>query len=202
MINLEFIDDYLQEFIEVINRIEREKINTLVNVIAECRTNKGRIFFIGVGGSAANCSHAVNDFRKIAGIESYAVTDNIAELTARTNDDGWNSVFASWLQISQLNSKDIVFILSVGGGDLEKNVSVNLIEATKLAKSVKAKILGIVGDENGYTAKNGDCVVVVPVVNPNNVTPHAESMQAVVWHLIVSHPRIKIFQTKWESIEK
>ena len=199
---MEFINKHLEEFIEVIREIDRKQISNIIDVLKECRANKGRVFFIGVGGSAANCSHAVNDFRKIAGIESYSGTDNVAELTARTNDDGWNSVFASWLNISQLNSSDIVFILSVGGGDLEKNVSVNLIEAIKLAKTVNAKVLGIVGNENGYTAKNGDHVLLVPVINSDHVTPHSESMQAVIWHLIVSHPKLKLFQTKWESIEK
>jgi D-sedoheptulose 7-phosphate isomerase len=155
---------------------------------------------LGVGGSAANASHAVNDFRKIAGIETYAPTDNVSELTARTNDEGWASVFVEWLRTSKLNSKDCLFILSVGGGNIEKNVSPNLVAALQLAKQVGARIIGIVGKDGGYTAKVADACVIVPTVNPNNVTPHSEAFQAVVWHLFVSHPDLKVNQTKWESV--
>jgi D-sedoheptulose 7-phosphate isomerase len=162
----------------------------------------GRVFFLGVGGSAGNSSHAVNDFRKIVGIESYAPTDNVSELTARTNDEGWASVFVEWLKISKLASKDALFILSVGGGNLEKNISPNLVEALKLAKSIGAKVTGIVGRDGGYTAQVADACVIVPTVNPENITPHSEAFQAVVWHLLVSHPKLKANQTKWESAVK
>jgi D-sedoheptulose 7-phosphate isomerase len=155
---------------------------------------------LGVGGSAANASHAVNDFRKITGIETYAPTDNVSELTARTNDEGWASVFVEWLRTSKLNSKDCLFILSVGGGNIEKNVSPNLVAALQLAKQVGAHVIGIVGKDGGYTAKVADACVIVPTVNPNNVTPHSEAFQAVIWHLFVSHPDLKVNQTKWESV--
>ena len=160
----------------------------------------GRLFILGVGGSAANASHAVNDFRKIAGIEVYAPTDNVSELTARTNDDGWPSVFVEYLRVSKLNSKDCLFILSVGGGNLEKNVSPNLVAAMQLAQQVGAHIIGIVGKDGGYTSKVANAVVIVPTVNANNITPHSEAFQAVVWHLFVAHPDLKINQTKWESV--
>ena len=159
-------------------------------------------FFLGVGGSAGNASHAVNDFRKIVGVESYAPTDNVSELTARTNDEGWDTIFSEWLKISKLNSKDAVFILSVGGGNIEKNVSPNLVKALIFAKEVNAKILGIVGRDGGYTAKVADAAVVIPVVNQDAITPHSEAFQAVVWHLLVSHPKLKIKETKWESVVK
>jgi D-sedoheptulose 7-phosphate isomerase len=161
----------------------------------------GRIFFLGVGGSAANASHAVNDFRKIAGFEAYAPTDNVSELTARTNDDGWKSVFEGWLKVSRLNSKDVLFIFSVGGGDLERNVSPNLVLALQYAKSVGAKIVGVVGRDGGYTSKVADACVIIPTVNPTHITPHTEAFHAVVWHLIVSHPDLKANQTKWESMK-
>ena len=160
---------------------------------------QGRLFLLGVGGSAANASHATNDFRKIAGIECYAPTDNVSELTARTNDEGWATVFTAWLQVSHLSERDALFILSVGGGSLEKNISPNLVEAVKLAKSRGTPVLGIVGRDGGYTAQVGDAVVVVPTVDPERITPHAEAFQAVVWHLLVSHPKISQSQTKWES---
>jgi D-sedoheptulose 7-phosphate isomerase len=165
--------------------------------LKKVKEEKGRVFFLGVGGSAANASHAVNDFRKLAGIESYAPTDNVAELTARTNDEGWPTVFSAWLKVSNLNSKDCLFVLSVGGGDKERGVSVNLCEAIDLGKSVGAKILGIVGRDGGYTAKNADACLVVPTVNPLTVTPHSESFQVVIWHLMVSHPELKSNETKW-----
>jgi D-sedoheptulose 7-phosphate isomerase len=163
------------------------------------RERGGRLFILGVGGSAANASHAVNDFRKIAGLECYAPTDNVSELTARTNDEGWNTVFAEWLKGSRLNGKDALLILSVGGGDVEKNVSPNLVTALQLAKERGASVLGIVGRDGGYTAKVADVAIIIPTVNPNNTTPHSEAFQAVVWHLFVSHPKLKVAQTKWES---
>jgi D-sedoheptulose 7-phosphate isomerase len=171
----------------------------MVELLANLKKEGGRLFFLGVGGSAGNCSHAVNDFRKIVGIEAYAPTDNVSELTARTNDEGWSSVFFQWLKVSKLNHKDAIFIFSVGGGNLEKNISPNLVEAVKLAKSIGAKVLGIVGRDGGYTAQSADACVVIPTVNPENVTPHSEAFQGIVWHLLVSHPDLKMNQTKWES---
>jgi D-sedoheptulose 7-phosphate isomerase len=170
-----------------------------VELLASVRERGGRLFILGVGGSAANASHAVNDFRKIAGLECYAPTDNVSELTARTNDEGWNTVFAEWLKGSRLNGKDALLILSVGGGDVEKNVSPNLVTALQLAKERGASVLGIVGRDGGYTAKVADVAIIIPTVNPNNTTPHSEAFQAVVWHLFVSHPKLKVAQTKWES---
>jgi D-sedoheptulose 7-phosphate isomerase len=164
------------------------------------RERGGRLFILGVGGSAANASHAVNDFRKIAGLEAYAPTDNVSELTARTNDEGWPSVFVEWLRGSRLNGKDCVFVLSVGGGNFERNVSPNLVSALQLAKEVGARVIGIVGKDGGYTAKVADACVIVPTVNSNNVTPHSEAFQAVIWHLFASHPDLKLNQTKWESV--
>lgn len=189
----------MDETIEVVRKIDSETLEKIVDMLLEVKTNKGRIFFIGVGGSAGNASHAVNDFRKIAKIESYAPTDNVSELTARTNDEGWHTVFEEWLKTSNLNSKDLIFVLSVGGGDEEKNISPNIVKALQFAKSIGAKITGVVGRDGGYTSKVADVCVIVPTVNPATVTPHSESMQAVVWHLLVSHPRIKVDETKWES---
>src|SRR5688500_16374430 len=172
----------------------------MVAKLAEARQKSGRIFFLGVGGSAANASHAVNDFRKIAGFEAYAPTDNVSELTARVNDESWETVFVNWLRGSRLNPKDMIFVLSVGGGDLEKNVSPNLVRAVQYAKSIGATVGGIVGRTGGYTAQVADACVIVPTVNANNVTPHAEAFQGVVWHLLVSHPKLKAAQTMWESV--
>ncbi len=169
-------------------------------LLARVKTDGGRVFFLGVGGSAANCSHAVNDFRKLAGIECYAPTDNVSELTARTNDEGWASVFAEWLKVSRLREQDALFVLSVGGGDLERNISPNLVGALQLARQVGAKVTGIVGRDGGYTARSADVCVVVPTVNPETVTPHVEAFQAVIWHLLVSHPLLKANPTKWESV--
>jgi D-sedoheptulose 7-phosphate isomerase len=171
----------------------------MVERLAQLRDRGGRLFFLGVGGSAANASHAVNDFRKIAGIEAYAPTDNVSELTARTNDEGWASVFVEWLRGSHLRPEDGLMVLSVGGGNLEKNVSPNLVLALQYAKSVGSSVLGIVGRDGGYTAKVADACCIVPTANPQNVTPHSEAFQAVIWHLLVSHPKLKIQQTKWES---
>jgi D-sedoheptulose 7-phosphate isomerase len=169
----------------------------MIDILFEVRSNSGRLFIIGVGGSAANASHAVNDFRKLANIESYAPTDNVSELTARTNDEGWSTVFKAWLTTSNLGEKDCLLILSVGGGTREKAISVNLCEAVDLAKSVSAKVLGIVGRNDGHTAQNANAVVVIPTVNPESVTPHSESFQEVIWHLMVSHPKLKMHQTTW-----
>jgi D-sedoheptulose 7-phosphate isomerase len=190
---------HLDEAAEIIRRIDVDRIERLAQSLAEVRSAGGRVFFLGVGGSAGNCSHAVNDFRKIVGIESYAPTDNVSELTARTNDEGWDTVFSEWLKVSRLSTRDAVFVMSVGGGNLEKNISPNLVSALKHAKSVGARILGIVGRDGGYTATVADAAVIVPTVNPDTVTPHTEAFQAVVWHLLVSHPALKAHQTKWES---
>ena len=191
---------HLKETAEIVAKINPADCEKCVAELRAVREHGGRLFMLGVGGSAANASHAVNDFRKIAGIETYAPTDNVSELTARTNDEGWASVFVEWLRTSKLNSKDCLFILSVGGGNVEKNVSPNLVAALQLAKQVGAHIIGIVGKDGGYTAKVADACVIVPTVNPNNVTPHSEAFQAVVWHLFVSHPDLKVNQTKWESV--
>jgi D-sedoheptulose 7-phosphate isomerase len=168
-------------------------------MLSELREREGRLFFLGVGGSAGNCSHAVNDFRKIVGIESYAPTDNVSELTARTNDEGWASVFVEWLKVSKLRASDMLFIFSVGGGDMEKNISPNLVQALKYAKEIGSKIVGVVGRDGGYTARVADACVVIPTVNPDTITPHTEAFHAIVWHLLVSHPKLKARQTKWES---
>jgi D-sedoheptulose 7-phosphate isomerase len=189
--------EHLNESIEITKAIDPETIEKIVDLLCDVKSLGGRLFILGVGGSAANAGHAVNDFRKLAGIETYAPTDNVAELTARTNDEGWQTVFSGWLRVSKLNSKDCLFILSVGGGDKEKNVSPNLIEAIDLAKEVGARVTGIVGRDGGYTAKKADVCLVVPTVNPTTVTPHSESFQTVVWHLMVSHPKLKSNPTKW-----
>jgi D-sedoheptulose 7-phosphate isomerase len=186
----------------VLDRLDTEVIERMAAALAQLREQGGRLFLLGVGGSAANCSHAVNDFRKIVGIEAYAPTDNVSELTARTNDEGWETVFVEWLKVSRLKPEDALFIFSVGGGNLEKNVSPNLVRALQYAKTVGSKILGVVGRDGGYTAKVGDAVCIVPTVNPDAVTPHSEAFQAVIWHLLVTHPALKAKQTKWEGVEK
>ncbi len=196
---MSYTQQHLNEAVEIIQKIDVPAIEKIADLLATVKVEGGRIFFLGVGGSAGNCSHAVNDFRKIVGIESYAPTDNVSELTARTNDEGWASVFVEWLKISKLTSKDALFILSVGGGNLEKNISPNLVEALRLAKSVGAKVVGVVGRDGGYTAQVADACVIVPTVNSENITPHSEAFQAVIWHLLVSHPKLKANQTKWES---
>ena len=196
-----YVDEYLQEVVQISQQLDRTAIEKMIAVLLHVREQNGRLFFLGVGGGAGNSTHAVNDFRKIAGIESYSPTDNVSELTARTNDDGWESVFVSWLKGSKLNSRDCVFVFSVGGGNKEKNVSVNLVKALEHAKAVGAKILGVVGRDGGYTAKVADACVIVPTVNKNSVTPHTEAFQAVVWHLIVSHPSMQVSEMKWESIK-
>jgi D-sedoheptulose 7-phosphate isomerase len=192
----------LKEAAEILEKIDVAAIEKMADLLATVKADGGRIFFLGVGGSAGNCSHAVNDFRKIVGIECYAPTDNVSELTARTNDDGWASVFVEWLKVSKLIAKDALFIFSVGGGNLEKNISPNLVEAIKLAKTVGAKVTGVVGRDGGYTAQAADACVIIPTVNPDTITPHSEAFQAVVWHLLVSHPKLKVNQTKWESAVK
>jgi len=190
---------HLQEAKAILDKIDTLAVEKMADLMAETKTKGGRLFFLGVGGSAANCSHAVNDFRKIAGIESYAPTDNVSELTARTNDEGWATIFVEWLKTSRLGKNDAIFVMSVGGGSLEKNISPNLVSALQHAKSVGAKILGILGRDGGYTAKVADACCIVPTVNPETITPHAEAFQAVIWHLLVSHPKLKVNATKWES---
>ena len=197
-----YSDAHLSEVIEIIKKIETKQIEKMVELILNVRNEKGRIFFLGVGGSAGNCSHAVNDFRKIIGVESYAPTDNVSELTARTNDEGWSTIFSEWLKISNLNSKDLIFVFSVGGGNIEKNISPNLVEALKYGKSIGCKLVGVVGRDGGYTTKVADACVIIPTVNEKTITPHTEAFQAVVWHLIVSHPKLKLNETKWESVSK
>ena len=195
-----YSEKHLNEVRQIIESIDVEAIESMVKLLSQVRTDGGRLFFLGVGGSAGNCSHAVNDFRKIAGFESYAPTDNVSELTARTNDEGWDTVFVEWLKTSRLSERDAVFVFSVGGGDLEKNVSPNLVRALQYAKAVGAGITGVVGRDGGFTATVADVCVIVPTVNPETITPHAEAFQAVVWHLLVSHPGLKVSETKWESI--
>jgi D-sedoheptulose 7-phosphate isomerase len=199
---MSYVEQHMKEAAEIIQKMDLVAIEKMADLLATLKAEGGRIFFLGVGGSAGNCSHAVNDFRKIVGIECYAPTDNVSELTARTNDDGWASVFVEWLKVSRLVAKDALFIFSVGGGNLEKNISPNLVEAIKLAKSVGAKVTGVVGRDGGYTAKAADACVIIPTVNPETITPHSEAFQAVVWHLLVSHPKLKANQTKWESAAK
>ena len=199
---MSYSKQHLDEAIEIINKIDVNAIENVAKLLADVKKEQGRIFFLGVGGSAGNCSHAVNDFRKIVEIESYAPTDNVSELTARTNDDGWPTIFEPWLKLSKLNAKDAIFIFSVGGGNLEENISLNLVNALKYAQTVGAKITGVVGKDGGYTAKVADACVIIPVVNKETITPHSEAFQAVVWHLLVSHPLLKQNQTKWESTAK
>ena len=196
---MSYSEQHLRETAEIVSQMDPALCEKAVELLAAVRERGGRLFILGVGGSAANASHAVNDFRKIAGLECYAPTDNVSELTARTNDEGWATVFAEWLKGSRLNDKDALLILSVGGGNLEKNVSPNLVAALQLAKERGAGVLGIVGRDGGYTATVADVVIIIPTVNPNNTTPHSEAFQAVVWHLFVSHPKLKVAQTKWES---
>ncbi len=191
--------EYLADVVRIVDRLDRSAIDRVVDHLVLLRKRGGRLFFLGVGGSAANASHAVNDFRKIAQIEAYAPTDNVSELTARTNDEGWETVFVQWLRVSHLTERDAVFVLSVGGGDLEKNISPNLVRALEYARTVGATVLGIVGRSGGYTAQVADACIIVPTVNTTTVTPHAEAFQGVLWHLMVSHPALKAVETKWES---
>ena len=201
MNSLEYVDKYLSEVTAITELIDRTAVKNMIDIILEVRKNAGRLFMLGVGGGAGNASHAVNDFRKIAGIESYTPTDNVSELTARVNDDCWDSAFVNWLSGSRLNSNDCVFVFSVGGGNAEKNISNNLVLALKYAKEIGSKIIGIVCRNGGYTAQVADAVVIIPVVNPESVTPHTEAFQAVVWHMIVSHPLLKTNEMKWESVK-
>ncbi|MBK7159055.1 MAG: SIS domain-containing protein [Ignavibacteria bacterium] len=198
---MDYIEKYLDEVTEITSKIDRTQIEKMVEIICEVRKNNGRLFMLGVGGSAGNASHAVNDFRKIAGIESYAPTDNVSELTARVNDDGWETSFVNWLKGSRLSSSDCLFIFSVGGGNAEKNISVNIVNALKYGKEMKSSIIGIVGKDGGYTAQAADACVIIPTVNPETVTPHSEAFQGTIWHLIVTHPKIKSFEMKWESVK-
>lgn len=197
---MSFSEQFIGEAAEVLAKLDTAAIERMAAILAETRARGGRLFLLGVGGSAANASHAVNDFRKIAGIEAYAPTDNVSELTARTNDEGWATVFESWLRVSKLRADDCLFVFSVGGGDVERNVSPNLVAALRYGREIGAKIIGIVGRDGGYTAKVADACTIIPTVNPVHVTPHAEAFQAVVWHLLVSHPSLKTVETKWESV--
>jgi D-sedoheptulose 7-phosphate isomerase len=199
---MNYSQQHLNEAQEIISKLDCAMIEYMADMLAIVKQEHGRIFFLGVGGSAANCSHAVNDFRKIVGIEAYSPTDNVSELTARTNDEGWGTTFREWLKVSKLSSKDAIFVLSVGGGNLEKNISPNLVEALNYALKQESKIIGIVGRDGGYTAQVADACLVIPTVNANNITPHAEAFQGVIWHLLVSHPKLKLNQTKWESSVK
>ena len=199
---MKYIKKYLIEVEQIAKKINKSDINKVIERIVRLKKDKGRIFFLGVGGSAGNCSHAVNDFRKIAHIESYTPVDNISELTARTNDEGWETTFSSWLSVSKIRSKDLIFIMSVGGGSLEKNVSVNLINAIAFAKKKNCDVVGIVSRDGGYTGIHSFATVKIPVISKNTITPHAEAWQAVIWHLIVTDPRILLNQNKWETIEK
>ena len=198
---MEYVMQYLDEAAEVIRQIDRKAIEHMVDLLAGLREREGRLFFLGVGGSAANASHAVNDFRKIAGIEAYTPTDNVAELTARVNDDGWETAYTEWLRVSRLGSRDMVFVFSVGGGDAEHNVSCNLIHALRFARQAGATICGVVGRNGGFTAQVADACVIVPVANQATVTPHTEAFQSLVAHLLVSHPRLRKSEMKWESVK-
>lgn len=195
-----FTEQFLAETSEIIRRVDIGAVEAVASLLAECRASGGRLFILGVGGGAANASHAVNDFRKICGLEAYAPTDNVSELTARTNDEGWAGVFEGWLRVSRLRAPDMLLIFSVGGGDLEKQVSPNLVTAIRYAKSVGARVAGIVGRDGGFTRLAADACILVPVVNPLHITPHTEAFQAVLWHLLVTHPALKTAETKWESV--
>ncbi|HQY50736.1 MAG TPA: SIS domain-containing protein [Ignavibacteria bacterium] len=199
---MDYVSKYLTEVKEIANNLDKEQIEKMAEIISGLKKNGGRLFFLGVGGGAGNASHAVNDFRKIAGIESYSPSDNVSELTARINDDGWETSYVNWLRGSRLKKEDCIFVFSVGGGNEEKNISVNLVNALKFAEETGSKIIGIVGKDGGYTAKVADAVVLVPTVNPDTITPHTESFQGTVWHLLVTHPSVKEYEMKWESAVK
>jgi D-sedoheptulose 7-phosphate isomerase len=199
---MRYTEQYLQEVHQVAERLDRESIERLVSLLVTLRQHGGRLFFIGVGGGAGHASHAVNDFRKIAGIEAYTPSDNVSELTARVNDDGWETSYANWLRGSRLGPADVVFVFSVGGGDAERGVSANIVKALDLARSVGAKVCGIVGRDGGYTARVADACVIVPTVNAATVTAHTEAFQAVIWHLLVSHPSLQAAPMKWESLTR
>lgn len=197
--NATFAAQYLAEARQIIDRLDPAPIDRMAQLLAQLRSGGGRLFIVGVGGGAGHASHAVNDFRKIAGIEAYSPSDNVSELTARTNDEGWDTTYAAWLKVSRLGANDMVLVFSVGGGDLERNVSANIVRAVKHAKEVGAKVIGVLGRDGGYTGKVADACVIVPTVNPSAVTPHTEAFQAVIWHLLVSDPRLQIMSNKWES---
>jgi D-sedoheptulose 7-phosphate isomerase len=199
---MNYTQKHLQETAAILQMLDITAIEKIAELLAQIKASAGRLFFLGVGGSAGNCSHAVNDFRKLAGIECYAPTDNVSELTARINDDGWECTFVEWLKVSRLNKNDAVFILSVGGGNVEKNISTNLVAAVRYAKAVGARVIGILGRDGGHTAQVADASVIVPTVNPETITPHSEAFQAVIWHLLVSHPLLKSSDTKWESVDR
>jgi D-sedoheptulose 7-phosphate isomerase len=201
MLTTSFCRLFLDEAAEAVRRLDHEAIDRVASILRTTRERGGRLFILGVGGSAGNASHATNDFRKLCGIETYAPTDNVSELTARTNDEGWASVFVGWLKVSKLRRDDTVLVLSVGGGNLEKNVSPNLVMALQYAKEVGVSIVGIVGRDGGYTARVADACVIIPTLNPEHVTPISEALQAVVWHLLVTHPDLKAAETKWESLK-
>ena len=196
---MSFSGEYIKECIEICHSIDSDEIEQMASLINSIRSNNGRIFFLGVGGGAGHASHAVNDFRKICNIESYAPTDNVSELTARVNDDGWDTCYVNWLKGSNLSKNDLLFVFSVGGGNLEKNISVNILKSLELAKNIGAKVCGVVGRDGGYTKQVADVCIVVPTVNEKNVTPHTEAFQAVVWHLLVAHPLLLANEMKWES---
>lgn len=198
---MSYIEQYLKEMAKITENLDVSKIEQMIGMLMKIRKNNGRLFFLGVGGSGGNASHAVNDFRKICGIESYCPADNLSELTARINDEGWGTVFKEWLKVSNLNDRDGVFVFSVGGGNKELNVSANIVYALEYAKQKGAKIFGIIGRSDGYTAKVADACLVIPKVNNDTVTPHTESFQAVIWHLIVSDPRMKVAENKWEGLK-
>lgn len=197
---MSFAQQYLSEASQILLQLDTDAIDQVVALLVETRARGGRLFILGVGGSAANASHAVNDFRKLVGLEAYTPADNVSELTARTNDEGWASVFEGWLRVSRVGADDLVLVLSVGGGNIEKNISPNLVSALQYAKRVGARVIGVVGRDGGYTAQVADACVLVPTVNPAHVTPHTEAFQAVIWHLLVSHPQLKAAKTKWESV--
>jgi len=197
---MSYAEQYLKEAVKIIEKIDAAQVEAMAQLVSEVRGVGGRIFFVGVGGSAGNASHAVNDFRKICGMEAYTPTDNVSELTARINDDGWDTAFVNWLKGSRLTDKDLLFVFSVGGGNLEKNVSANIVRSLQYAKEIGAKICGVVGRDGGYTARVAKACLIVPVVNPETVTPHTEAFQAVIWHLLVSHPSLQKNAMKWESL--
>jgi D-sedoheptulose 7-phosphate isomerase len=199
MTNSSFAQQYLIEARQIIDQLDIEPIDRMAQLLADLRAGGGRLFIVGVGGGAGHASHAVNDFRKIAGIEAYSPSDNVSELTARTNDEGWDTTYAAWLKVSRLAATDMVFVFSVGGGDVKRNISVNIVRAVQYAKEVGAKVIGVVGRDGGYTASVANACVIVPTVNPNAVTPHTESFQAMIWHLLVSDPRLQQMPNKWES---
>ena len=198
---MSYISQYINDAVKILELIDQNKIEKMIQILLDVREKQGRLFLLGVGGSAANCIHAVNDFRKLAGIETYSPAENIAEITARTNDEGWHTVFSEWLKCSHINEKDAVMVFSVGGGNKEKNVSANIVYALDVAKSKNARVLGILGRDGGHTAKIADACVIVPPVNPETITPHSEAFQGVIWHLIVADPRLMQIKNKWESLD-